>query len=67
MKANHNSLVIGLLATTALTVGMAEEASAEVISFLDNGSLVTPSLTEGNVTVSGSGLLQVFEGAGIDI
>jgi len=58
---------IGLLATCGLAIGVADEASADTVDFTDNGNFQTPSLTEGNVTVSGSNSIQVTNGTGLGV
>jgi hypothetical protein len=64
-RLNHDSVQVVLLASA--TLGISANAAAETVDFTDNGTFPTPFLIEGNVTVSGSNILFVLNGAGIGI
>ena len=59
------SVQVVLLASA--TLGISANAAAETVDFTDNGTFPTTFLIEGNVTVSGSSIIFILNGAGIGI
>jgi hypothetical protein len=64
MKNYFNSYALSTLAVVGLGLGIAGDVFADTVDFTDNGSFITSDFLEANVTVSGSDLAIVIDGAG---